>query len=164
MFPLNKGDFWSIDVRRLTINDNKQLIDFFNLVIEEKLDQYFHPHKFTEEAAISILDKISNDWYFGVFICSTNFSKMIGYGMLRGWDEGYEIPSFGICILNNYQNMGIGKIIIDYAKLICRINKCSKIRLKVYPKNGRSLQIYRKNGFIFSGETQNDQLIGFLEL
>ncbi len=52
---------------------------------------FFHPHPLTCEAALEIASLSGRDRYFVAIVAQ----KIVGYGMLRGWDAGFEIPSLG---------------------------------------------------------------------
>lgn len=71
--------------------------------------------------------------------------------MLRGWDEGYETPSFGIIIHPTYRNRGFGKEMLISAIDYCRKEKCKKIRLTVDKDNIVAKKMYLKAGFKFKG-------------
>ena len=58
------------------------------------MDKFFHPHPFTTEAARERAAYTGKDLYYVVI----EGDEILGYGMLRGWDEGYEVPSLGIVI------------------------------------------------------------------
>ena len=56
--------------------------------------KYFTPFSFEDDAINKIIDEAVNDKYFGIFINDT----LAGFYMLRGFDEGYEVPSYGVWI------------------------------------------------------------------
>jgi ribosomal protein S18 acetylase RimI-like enzyme len=44
-------------------------------------------------------------------------SRIVGYGMLRGWDEGYSVPSLGILVRAEACGQGIGKLLMEHLHL-----------------------------------------------
>ena len=101
-------------IRHISSEDTNKLADFFNgISTDETIKNFFHPHPFTKEYAEKICSKkgIKEDLYF---VAKGN-NEIIGYAMLRGWDEGYDIPSFGICVHPRHQRKGIGKKLTHHA-------------------------------------------------
>ncbi len=72
---------------------------------------------------------------------------MAGYGMLRGWDEGYEIPSLGIAILPGYQRKGLGRLLMTHLHEVARQRGAKRIRLKVYARNAAAVSLYSSLGY-----------------
>ena len=115
--------------------------------LSDKNKDFFHPHDFDLKTLNKNLE--TNDHYNVL----TLKDEIIGYSFLRFF--GYEIPSFGCCIKNGYENKGYGKIItkmtIDKAKEL----GCNKIKLKTYKENQSAQQIYNRLGFKIVGETED---------
>src|SRR6185436_21131730 len=91
----------------------------------------FHPHPFTPEHALTIANYNGRDYYAGMLIGD----EMVAYGMLRGWDEGFEIPSLGIVVGASYRGLGLGRGMMDYLHAVARDRGAITIRLKVYKSN-----------------------------
>ena len=53
---------------------------------------FFDPFPLTDETARRLACEPRLDRYYVAEVSS----ELIGLSMLRGWDEGYEIPSFGV--------------------------------------------------------------------
>ena len=69
-----------------------KLTSFFELIKSKGEDKYFHPHLFNKKKAEELGNYKGNDLYF----LQISGTEICGYGMLRGWDEGYPVPSLGI--------------------------------------------------------------------
>jgi ribosomal protein S18 acetylase RimI-like enzyme len=83
--------------------------------------------------------------------------------MLRGWDEGYETPSFGGCTHPELRGAGLGQFLLAHAIAESRAAGARRLRLTVYKENVRALHIYQKFGFLFSDK--NDyEAVGLLDL
>jgi ribosomal protein S18 acetylase RimI-like enzyme len=80
--------------------------------------------------------------------------RMIGYGMLRGWDEGYEIPTLGIVVSSSSRGLGLGRLIMEYLHVIARARNVRSIMLKVYKKNEAAVRLYRGLGYVLSDHDQ----------
>jgi ribosomal-protein-alanine N-acetyltransferase len=89
--------------------------------------------------------------------------EMVGYGILRGWDEGYEVPSLGIAVDPASQGRGYGRLLIEFLHGTARQRGAKRIRLKVYAHNLRALALYKSLGYVFQGE-EGDQRVAYLDL
>lgn len=151
-------------IRFISSKDIEGLTKFFNIIsADRQIKKFFHPHPFTEKQArkICLKEGIKEDLYF----MAVKNNEITGYAMLRGWDEGYDIPSFGICIRPDYQGQGIGKLLTQFAIEFSKKKKAPKIILKVYKNNFPAYNLYRQIGFEFTGETEDrKQWIGYLKL
>ncbi len=153
-----------IAVRPLRRTDGPLLTQFLKEVAAAGVTGEFHPHPFDAATAERLCAYRGKDWYaIGVVGAQRQWS-MAGYIMLRGWDEGFLIPSLGICVHPNWQGLGLGRLLTQAAISVARLRKSPAVRLKVYPANARALGLYRSLGFLFSGESERGQLVGFLSL
>jgi ribosomal protein S18 acetylase RimI-like enzyme len=89
--------------------------------------------------------------------------RIAAYSMLRGWDEGYETPSFGGCTHPELRGAGLGHLLLAHAIAESRTTGARKLRLTVYKENVRAVRVYRKFGFIFSDKNEQECL-GILDL
>ena len=132
---------------------------FFQRLSAAGVDEYFHPHPFTAEEAERRTHYEGADLYYALIIDD----EIAAYGMLRGWDEGYEVPSLGIAVDPRAQGKGYGRLMMTFLHSAARVRGARQIRLKVYPDNTRAVALYRSLGYKFeSGEAS--QLIGIADL
>ena len=68
------------------------LMQMFEEISRDVASVHFHPHPFDAEWTERIWRHQGKDLYFGLL----HDGAMVGYGMLRGWDDGYDVPSLGI--------------------------------------------------------------------
>ena len=153
-----------IEFRKIEPRDEDRLARFFDSVITHDLNKLFHPHPFTCELAYEISHYSGLDWYGGGFFCSLDSEELIAYGILRGWDSGYQIPSLGICVLPDFQRMGIGSVLMNIMILISKLRNSPAIRLKVYPENIDAINLYRSLGFEFCEELEAGLYVSYLKL
>jgi RimJ/RimL family protein N-acetyltransferase len=71
--------------------------------------------------------------------------------MLRGWDEGFDRPSFGVYIAEEFSRRGLSKLALQYALSWCRLNDVSAVMTKVHPDNTSAQLVYEQAGFEFIG-------------
>lgn len=101
---------------------------------------YALPH---DEASIAaILSAARQDVYFAMFWND----QLISVAMLRGWDEGYDIPSFGILVDEKFKGVQVMPILLETAKLMCRMSKVKRMMLKIHPDNA-SIRTINRFGF-----------------
>lgn len=149
-----------IEIVRLRPEHMECLIRFFEVINEPEYSNDFSPHPFNVENATRICNYQGRDLYYTVL---SEGKKIIGYGMLRGWDEGYEIPSIGLCILKEFQCLGLGKILLDFLETVSRLRGCSKVMLKVKKENEPARKLYKRQGYDLTSQDK-DFLIGFKDI
>lgn len=87
-------------------------------------------------------------------------NEIIGLITLRGFDEGYEIPRFGIYIMNEYSNKGLGTIATKKFLKYCKSNlKINFLELKVNKKNYVAIKLYESIGFKVTKFTDEEQIM-----
>ncbi len=135
------------------------LVELFQALHEAGDDAEFHPHPFTADEAAKRCQYAGRDLYYVL----VEQGRVLAYGMLRGWDEGYEIPSLGIAVHPNERGKGLGRLLMEFLHATARCRGARTIRLKVYPRNVRAVRLYESLGYVFRGE-EAGQLVGFLDL
>lgn len=135
------------------------LSTFFQWLNNSGETDFFAPHPFTKEMAQHIVRYKGKDLYYIL----VDESNILGYGMLRGWDEGYEIPSLGLFIHPNFRRVGLGKLLVLFLHLTAKHRGALKIRLTVNQDNLAAIQLYKKVGYDFREEFQGKK-IGFFNL
>lgn len=116
--------------------------------------KYFHPFDFQILSIHKIIDSAINDKFFGIELKDNILanSKLIGFYMLRGMDEGYTDPMYGVFIDQQWQGKGIAKLSLYHAECFCKINLYKRILLKVHHNNDRAQKLYKSIGFQFLRE------------
>ncbi len=148
-----------LEFRRPEPSLERGLAEFFAALVEAGDDEKFHPHPFTAAAAAERVRYQGKD----VYCVAVEGERVLGYGMLRGWDEGYEVPSLGIAIHPSARGIGLGRALMLYLHTEARRRGAPRIRLKVYPENTVAVDLYRSLGYEFSAVEQ-EQLVGFKSL
>ncbi|MCS6976153.1 MAG: GNAT family N-acetyltransferase [Gemmatales bacterium] len=149
-------------IRPLQADDLAPLVEFFAQIADDpETVRFFHPHPLTADFAQWLCARLDStrDEYFAMW----EQGQIIGYGMLRGWDEGYDVPSFGVCLLPPRRSEGHGQRLLRYALERCRLRGARRVRLTVYRDNDRAVHIYRKFGFVFTPKNERE-LVGMLDL
>ncbi len=150
----------TIEIRSLDATDAS---DLYKMIIdsEHHYYQYFTAFKITQEVISGFLSKAIKDQYLGFFIKKT----LIGFFMLRGLDEGYQIPSYGVFISKKYQSVGLARLSVIYSISFCKLNRIEKLMLKVHPSNTAALKLYRDLGFVETHiDPSNNNLVFYKEI
>jgi len=134
----------SLEIRHLDYEHIDSLIEL-NRNNEEEF-KLFTPHTFTREIITEILETAKLDLYYVVLY----EDKVIGYGMLRGMNEGYENFSLGIGIDKNYYGTGFSRMFMNFLEFQSILRGHSDIRLRVMNDNKRAYHLYLKLGYVFS--------------
>ena len=135
------------------------LAAFCEALIQAGEQRHFHPHPFTLEEVKKRVQQKGEDLYY----IAVEGQTVLGYGMLRGWDDGYAVPSLGVAIHPAVRGTGLGRAFTYFLHAAARRKGAKQVRLKVYPDNAAALNLYRKLGYLFSGQ-EAGQLVGYAEL
>lgn len=154
-----RTDSQVLECRRLTAEWKEPLLAFLSALEEANETEFFHPHPFDHEAVEQIIRQARRDLYYVL----TDAGEVLGYGMLRGWDEGFAIPSLGIAIHPKARGGGLGKLLMCFLQGAARWSGCKAIRLRVKRDNMRALKLYQDMGYVFQSE-EDQYLVGFLDL
>jgi GNAT superfamily N-acetyltransferase len=123
--------------------------------------QYFSPFSFEEAAVSGLLSAADRDVYMGLFWGDV----LAGFFMLRGWDAGYAVPSYGVVIASRFRGLGLARLTLDLSKIICKQRGVTHIMLKVHPEHTRAKRIYEDAKFTQTGlDPTNGNLVYHLAL
>ena len=123
-------------------------------------DRRFKPHPFTDNGVRERVGYAGKDFY----CLLVDGSEVVGYGMLRGWDEGYDVPSLGIAVLPRLQGKGRGKSIMQHLHDEARKRGAKKIRLRVRQDNQQAVNLYEQLGYDLKPDEEEGFLVGFASL
>jgi ribosomal protein S18 acetylase RimI-like enzyme len=129
--------------RRLTPVDTDVLAESFARNDVEAVTRTFDPFPLGRATAEALLDPKRLDWFFGAF----ERDAIVAFSMLRGRDEGYEVPSFGIFVDKDEQGRGLGSKLTEWTVEQARNAGMPAVRLSVYASNPGALRMYERLGF-----------------
>ena len=132
-----------MNIKLVKEEDCELLAALFEKNNVDSITRYFIPFPLTRETARWIACENHQDKYYLGLI----EDEIIGFSMLRGWEEGYSIPSFGMFIDQHKQGLGLGKQLLDLTIDAARQLRCEKIRLSVRANNHPAHKIYKSRGF-----------------
>lgn len=148
----------SLEAVRLAPEWQEGLQQFFQDLKVGGDDVFFSPHPADADSIRRIAAHDGKDLYYLL----VEQGKVLGYGMLRGWDEGYQIPSLGLAIHPSARGQGLGKMLMDLLHLLASRRGADKVRLRVRANNKKALNLYKSLGYVFEEDTnQPGFLVGF---
>jgi ribosomal-protein-alanine N-acetyltransferase len=129
---------------RLASAQREPLASFFAELVAAGVADTFHPHPFTAQEAARICSYQGRDLYYALL---GNTGEVLAYGMLRGWDEGYQIPSLGIAVHPKATGRGIGELMMRFLHIAAIEEGAKEIILKVYKNNHFAVRLYERLGY-----------------
>lgn len=147
-------------IRLLQSSDSKQIAKLLENA-EFSYSQFFNPFAFDSSVIEEKIGLAHNDVFFGLELALTKDNcDLIGFFMLRGLDEGYEFPMYGVFITENWKNKGLGRLSLFYAESYCKVNQLKKLLLKVHRSNLPALNLYLSSGFrVASYDSDSHQIL-----
>ena len=133
----------STTIRQAQETDYEGLARFFEENNTAEVTRQFHPFPLSRETARQIACTNHLDRYYVAMMKR----EVVGLCMLRGWDEGFDIPSFGILLDYRYHGLGLGRQMTEFAIAQAKRLGCGRVRLTVYASNVRSVRLYLSLGF-----------------
>ncbi|MGI8835880.1 MAG: GNAT family N-acetyltransferase [Pyrinomonadaceae bacterium] len=146
-------------IRALTPDDAADLSTMLQAQSPDYV-RFFYPFEFHLASISNVLANQRRDVLMGLYL----ESKIVVFFMLRGWNEGYDVPSFGIIVDENYRGYGLELISLDAAKVISRLRGAERMMLKMHPDNITAKGVARKIGFVQTGSESGGNLIYHLDL
>jgi ribosomal protein S18 acetylase RimI-like enzyme len=116
---------------------------------------YFRPHAVTEEAVRLIATRTGQD----IHAILVDGDRAVAYGLLRGWDEGFDTPSLGIAVRDELQGQGLGHVMMAHLHVAARARGASQIRLRVHADNLRARSLYEALGYEYRGDDRGELLM-----
>jgi ribosomal protein S18 acetylase RimI-like enzyme len=148
-----------ISFRPLAPDRAEALTEFFDTLAGAGIERVFHPHPLDATEARRLSSYTGRDEYH----IGVHGGSVVSYGMLRGWDDGHEVPSLGVVVHPDWQGRGIGRRMMEHLHHVARRRGATRIRLKVYPDNEAALRLYERLGYEFA-HTESGQRVGVLSL
>ena len=105
---------------------------------------HFNPFDFDETSVRAQLERARKDRFWGM----RSGGKLAGFFMLRGFDQGYERPAFGVFIAEPFARRGLARRALAEATQWCEENGVKEIMLTVYGENTVAMRIYEEAGFV----------------
>jgi len=131
--------------------DELALEDFFR---DFKDNPYFQPHPWDYGQA----SKICVDKGEDVYLVLVSRDDVMAYGMLRGWTEGWKIPSLGIAVRMAFRRRGFARLMLEALHVCARTRQAPAIRLRVHPDNMSAKRLYTSMGYEYQEMERGEEL------
>ena len=138
---------------------SEPLGDFLEILRDAGDEEGFHPHPLTRDEAARRVRYKGRDLYYALI----NDGRVLAYGMLRGWDDGYTVPSLGIAVHPAERGKGLSKLMMLFLHAAARRQMATRVRLTVDAGNIVALRLYCQLGYEFR-QLGKGRLEGFAEL
>jgi ribosomal-protein-alanine N-acetyltransferase len=149
-----------LEFRKLSHEFEGPLAELFDVLKQHSFDRFFAPHRLDAQMARDLSRYVGDDLYTVL----VEGDRVLGYGMLRGWDEGYCDPSLGIAIRPGEQGNGLGRLVMLHLHAAAVRRGARRIRLRVHKENGTAIALYQSLGYILSIEANGQFFLGIIEL
>jgi ribosomal protein S18 acetylase RimI-like enzyme len=137
-----------LSIEELDQSNIDQLVDMFGAV-----DARLFPHA-TRDAALRFLEEPED-----IHVLGRVNGRVVAFGMLRGWAEGYDVPSLGIAIAAGEEGHGYGRALMNVLASLARGRGATRIRLRVAGDNIRAQRLYRSCGYREAGIERGQTLM-----
>jgi ribosomal protein S18 acetylase RimI-like enzyme len=137
----------ALEVTRAGLGDGEALARFFAHNRAPSASLSFDPFELTAERAQLIVSSTSRDRFYLAWLDS----ELVAMSMLRGFDAGHAVPSFGILVDRRHRGRGVGRRVTVWTLDAARAQRCPAVRLTVYASNNAAVALYRSLGFLEHG-------------
>lgn len=134
--------------RLLQPDDALALSDLFSSIDST----HFHPHPFTPHEAERIASYAGRDVYA---VLQVN-ARFVAYGILRGWDDAFDVPSLGVGVRVDSQRRGYGRQMMEWLAAEAERRGANRIRLRVDADNLGARRLYEALGYVYAGEERGE--------
>jgi len=148
-----------LEFKSITPDMKNSLQEFFDHLVKDGDDYWFSPHPFDDKFVDKLITYSGKDVYRVALLDN----KIVGYCLLRGWDEGYENPSLGIAIDNSVRGYGISKALMFLLHSEAKLRGAKKVILKVKKNNFIAINLYISIGYEFT-DSNDIYNIGYCNL
>jgi len=152
-----------LDIHPLAPRWTHALASLFTALDSAGDARFFHPHPLTPDEAARLCHRPTGADYYCLATTGDPLAPALGYGLLRGWDQGYAVPSLGIAVHPDARGQGLSRVMMNHLHAEAARRGAPRVRLKVYPDNAPALGLYESLGYHFP-DRNADQLVGTLEL
>jgi len=90
--------------------------------------------------------------------------KMVAFGMIRGWDDGWDDKILGIIVHPDFRGNGYGKLMMQTLHTVASMRGLKRVRLHVDKENESAIHLYNKLGYRHNGFRKDGEWIMIKEI
>jgi GNAT superfamily N-acetyltransferase len=158
-----------VTVRAIRTDDKEAILESFKELDGETLySRFFAPKKDLSDRELKQLTEVDFDQTIALVITLPvgDRKKIIGGGRYIAFKnaEGADSAEFAMIVEEDYQGLGLGKLIFKHLVAIARERGISKFEAEVLPANERMLNLLRKTGLPMSMITRDESVYVSIDL
>jgi ribosomal protein S18 acetylase RimI-like enzyme len=139
----------SLVIRPFTTGDAAAAVELLRAASADYA-RFFRPFEFEADAVDRLVRAARDDRWFSLELVGDGAAPTFaGFYMLRGIDEGFSDPMYGIFVAQKFSGLGLARLSLAHAEAMCRVNAWPNLLLKVNPANTRAFALYESSGFRF---------------
>lgn len=142
-------------------DDNEMLWEMFSTLSKESLEYLIHP--FTRERIEGWTDNINYNKHLPMLaIIRENDKERIIATASLSFNSRESIrhkAELAITVHDDYQNQGLGTIMVRHLLEIAEEKRLKKIFLRVDTKNSRAIHVYEKCGFTIEAKLEKEDCV-----
>jgi RimJ/RimL family protein N-acetyltransferase len=159
----------SVTVRAIRANDKDAILESFKELDGETLySRFFAPKKYLSDRELKQLTEVDFDRTVALVITlpAGDSEKIIGGGRYIAYRDagGADSAEFAMIVEEDYQGLGLGKLILKHLVTIARARGVKKFEAEVLPANERMLNLLRKSGLPMSMSTRYESVYVSIDL
>ncbi|HEY0661562.1 MAG TPA: GNAT family N-acetyltransferase [Lysobacter sp.] len=132
----------------------RSLARFFDDLRAAGDEVFFHPHAGDEATLRALAATTGQDLHY-LFVRGDD---VLAYGLLRGWNEGYVVPSLGIAVHPSARAGGLGRLMMEYLEAMARHRGAPAVRLRVHKDNAQARAMYERRGYAMAPDDGDARL------
>lgn len=153
----------SVTVRAIRAYDKQGILEAFkDLAAETLYSRFFAPKKDLSEKELKQLTEVDFDRTVALVITLPVDGRdtIIGGGRYIAFKDakGLDSAEFALIVEEDFQGLGLGKIIFKHLIMIARARGVGKFEAEVLPANDRMLTLLRKSGLPMSMVTRDESV------
>lgn len=106
------------------------------------IEPTFRPFEFSPEGIRMAVKEEDEHW-----VVTTLQSRVVTYGMLRGWAEGHALPALGIAVDTFYRRRGLATAMILHLHRVAAERGARQVMLHVDETHVGAQSLYRAFGY-----------------
>lgn len=133
----------------------EEALALFFSTLDEEASTFFQPHDWDMPTLRSLACGTGADLYYLL----VKPPDVLAYGLLRGWDAGYAIPSLGIAVHPSVRSTGLGRLMMEYLEVMARYRGAPGVRLRVHAANVHACSMYMRRGYHMTEDDGDKRLL-----